>query len=554
MLKIEFFSRLFNIYRSLKLYFTSDKIRIGIISICIVNFVYLVVTAPYGSLTWDEGIHVMPSIMVFDYFSSIMNDISVITPSKTIQFFRNYQRSYWINSTVLFFYPPLYWILTAFVIPFLGINNYSVRFVSILSIFFLGIITYELGKLFHSQRAGVIAFLLTMFFYEVLQLGVSALLDAPLTTLSLFATYYFWGAHKKGVSWYNRTGIFLGLALLMKQSAIIMLFIFILAEISLLGLTKTTAKNIIRILGFASVVAGPWYLFILLNAPYYLIAIWTVNIHQTIGPPLTNLSAWYHYGILLFRSVGISIGVLIFLGIAWGLFRRNENNNFLLLFVSIILMFFTISMNKQFRYILPCIPILFLYVGIGIDHATNAVIKGLSKYRLGIYQKKWQYIVFFLIFFFSFTEFLSINYPSITKLTNRPSLPLEEAAQYVAEHTPLNTNYKYRVLQIGRDNYFSPSAFSFYIMKYDRDHRIEILNPHSIESLKMNSNSINSFVQREMIYFIIFAIREGREFNTPEGIEDYFLHYILSNMETYIIEKVFEGYLWIHICHPIIVE
>ncbi len=554
MLKIEFFSRLSNIFTGIKLYFTNDKIRIGIIVICIANLAYLILIAPNGSLTWDEGIHVMPAIMVFDYFVKITKDISVITPSNTIKFFTDYQRSYWINPTVLYFYPPLYWILTAFVFPFLGINHYSARFVSILSTFFLGIITYELGKLFHSRRTGVIAFLLTMFFYEVIRLGLSAILDAPLTTLSLFAIYYFWGAHKKGNFWYNRAGIFLGLALLMKQSAILVFFILILAEISLLGLTKTTVKNIIRILGFASVVAGPWYLFILVSAPHYLVAILTVNLQQTIGPPWTDLSAWYYYGILLLRSTGISVGVLTFLGIAWGLFRRNKKDNFLLLFVLIILLAFTISWNKQFRYILPCIPILFLYVGIGIDKATKAAIKVLSRYKIGINQKNWQYIVFCLIFVFSFAEFFSVNYPSLIKLTNRPSLPLEEATQYIAEHTPLNTNYKYRVLQIGRDNYFSPFAFSFYIMKFDREHNIEILNPYSIESLDMNSDSIDSFVQKERIYFIIFAIREGREFNTPEGIEEYFLHHIFSNLETYTIEKVFKGYIWIHVCHPAIVE
>jgi hypothetical protein len=503
--------------------------------------------APYGSLTWDEGIHTIPSIMIFDYFLRLTKDVSIISPPNTIEFFVDYQRDYWINSTVLFFYPPLYWILTAFVVPFLGINHYSARFVSILSTFFLVIITYELGKLFHNRRTGVIAFLLTMFFCEVVQLGVSAILDAPLTALSLFATYYFWGAHKKGDFWYNRAGIFLGLALLMKQSAIIVLFIFILAEISLLGLTKTAVKNIIKILGFASMIAGPWYLFVLFSAPNYLVAIWTVNVNQTIGPPWTNLSAWYHYGFLLLRSSGISIGVLIFVGIAWGLFRRNEKNNFLLLFISISLMIFTISWNKQFRYILPCIPILFLYVGIGIDNATKAAIKGLSRYKIGMYQKKWRHIIFFLIFVFSFAEFFSVNYPSIIKLTNRPSLPLEETAQYIAENTPLSTNYKYKVLQIGRDNYFSPFAFSFYIMKYDREHKIEILSPYSIDSLNMNSDSVDSFVKRERIYFIIFAIRENKEFNTLEGIEDFFLHHIFSNMETYTIEKVFRGYIWIHI-------
>ena len=81
MLKIEFLSRLSNIFTGIKLYFTNDKIRIGITGICIANLAYLILIAPNGSLTWDEGIHVMPAIMVFDYFVEITKDISVITPS-----------------------------------------------------------------------------------------------------------------------------------------------------------------------------------------------------------------------------------------------------------------------------------------------------------------------------------------------------------------------------------------------------------------------------------------------------------------------------------------
>ncbi|MFX1518781.1 MAG: ArnT family glycosyltransferase [Promethearchaeota archaeon] len=546
--------RLLDIFKEIYGYFRTDKARIGILCICTVNFAYLLMITPYGSLTWDEGIHTTPAIMVFDYFRRIAEDVSVITPSNTIKFFVDYQRSYWINSNVLFFYPPLYWVLTALIIPFLGINHYSARFVSIISAPFLGIITYELGKMFHNRRTGAIAVILTMSFYEVIQLGASAVLDLPLTTLCLFATYYFWGARKKGDSWYNRSGIFLGLALLMKQSAIIMLLIFLLALILFKGITKTAVKNITRILGFSSVVAGPWYFFVAIIAPYYLTAIWTVNVNQVLGPPWFSISAWYHYGVSLYRLTGLFILMLIFLGIAWSLLRRRQTDVFLLLFVAIILITFTISWNKQFRYILPCIPILFLYVGISIDNIARIITKFLSARKIIVNRKNCKHVLFFLFFVFSFAEFFSINYSHISTLTDRPSLPLEEAAAYIVEHIPSNTNYKYRVLQIRMDNYFSPFAFSFYVMKYDRDHKVEILNPHSIESLNLNPESIDTFVRRERIYYIIFAIYENEEFTNPQNSENYFLYQIFTNSGSYIIEKVLRGYTWIHICHPAFVE
>jgi len=217
MLTNQYFSGIKNSFRS---FLMRDKIRILVFGICTIYFIYLSWVASYTALSYDESVHTLPAIVMYRYFHAIWNNPALLSPTKARSFMYGYYSGlYHMPYWVLFYYPPLYSIITTLVFLVLGINSYSARFFSIFCTSIFGIISYEFGKLLYNRKIGLFTTIFTISFFSIISTGVQALLDVPVAVLSLLTLYFFYkGILTQRRSQYILSGIFLGLSLLLKMS------------------------------------------------------------------------------------------------------------------------------------------------------------------------------------------------------------------------------------------------------------------------------------------------------------------------------------------------
>lgn len=560
---------------SVKLFFDRDKIRILILGISVVYFVYLSWLASNTALTYDESVHTLPAIVMYRYFHALWQNPGLISLNKARSFmYAYYGGTYHVPYWVLFYYPPLYSIATTLVFLIMGINSYSARFLSILCTSIFGIVSYEFGKLLYNRKIGFFSTIFTISFFSIISTGIQALLDVPIATLSLLTFYFFYRATSiQKRSWYILSGIFFGLSLLMKQTGImilpfVILFPFLDRKYGNLDIQSTalnqkyTFSNFLWLFGLTFLIAGPWYLFLALKHPHELLLIWTVNVNVVIGPEWTVIPSWFFWGYQLTLESGILLAILAFIGIFYCLYQRNRNDIFIIYALAVSLSMFTYISHKEWRFILVTVPIFFIFSSLSIDLISNFLSNKLHlRYKWA--RKKWRFAFLSSITVFSFSYmgeiFRTVEYFSNPGYFDLTYVPLDETTRFIVKNTP-SSNSRYRVLQIGWSNHFSPYAFMWYMMKNDNDATIEYWLLHSWET---TPSQVDSFVTKERMYYVVVYIEMGiwGDLKKPldldalakMSIEYAVAAYILKNPK-YIIEKSFEDESFlIFIIHPSIV-
>jgi len=570
MLTNQYFSGIKNSFRS---FLMRDKIRILVFGICTIYFIYLSWVASYTALSYDESVHTLPAIVMYRYFHAIWNNPALLSPTKARSFMYGYYSGlYHMPYWVLFYYPPLYSIITTLVFLVLGINSYSARFFSIFCTSIFGIISYEFGKLLYNRKIGLFTTIFTISFFSIISTGVQALLDVPVAVLSLLTLYFFYkGILTQRRSQYILSGIFLGLSLLMKQTAItilpfIIIFYFLNQKNRNLDNHSTPLgqkyifSNFLWFLSIAFLIFSPWYLFLALKHPDDLFGIFRVNVDLVIGPVWTIISAWFFWGYQLILRSGIFLAILVFIGFFYCLYRRNSNDLFILYALSVSLTIFTFISHKEWRFILVNIPVFFIFSSISIESISNFLANKINLKYFKRTSKKWKFTILFSITIFSVSylgEVLrSVEYFSNPGYFDLTYVPLNETAKYVVANTPIS-NSRYRVLQIGWSNHFSPYAFMWYMMKNDNDARIEYWLLHSWET---TPSQVDDFLMRERIYYVVIYIETGHWGDLKKPIDldalaekslEYSIAAHMLKTQKYIIEKSFEGEpFFIFIVHP----
>lgn len=120
------------------------------------------------------------------------------------------------------------------------------RLMMIILTLVLGGFAFFWAKKLYGQKAGILAAFLVMFFPNILAHGRLINTDLGLT-LFIFIAVYFWGEYLKKLNWQNLilAGLFSGLAMASKYTAIILFFIlFILALVKIFQERKNYLKII----------------------------------------------------------------------------------------------------------------------------------------------------------------------------------------------------------------------------------------------------------------------------------------------------------------------
>lgn len=273
--------------------------------------------------------------------------------------------------------PILFYWLIEISYKIFGINEFAVRFPCAL-FGFLGLVgVYLLGRLLFNYRTGIFSAVILATCLEYIILSVGCVTDMVLTTLLLFGVFFFFcGQIKKKDYFYLISSAFFAFATLTKGPIGLLLPGFIIIIYLLLtrdfSLFKRWALIISAMIVFG-IIAKPWYLIMYKLYPKDFIEVFFGfhNITRFIVPE-------HKIGSGVFYNIPIVLGGFFpwsaFLPLGLWHFIKTINDKrkavgernyslFVMLWLAVIFIFFTISSTKLPTYIFPCFISLALITG-----------------------------------------------------------------------------------------------------------------------------------------------------------------------------------------------
>lgn len=261
----------------------------------------------------------------------------------------------------------LYWLQMACYSAF-GVNEFAARLPSALASLVAILLTYELGRRTFGSRAGLLAGVVlataTLFCAAARFANPDALLDA-FTVLTLFL---FWRGYRRGGPLpFGTTGAACGFAMLAKgpvglllPSAVAISFLLWQRE----GRRILDWRWVWGVLMFL-LVAAPWYAWVGAETKFQWLRgfFWTHNVERVARSMENHSGPFFYYAVVLL--VGFAPWS-IFLGPAarnaWSEAKLDSDGRphaatrFLLCWIAVYLLFFTLVRTKLPNYILPVYP------------------------------------------------------------------------------------------------------------------------------------------------------------------------------------------------------
>lgn len=308
----------------------------------------------------------------------------------------NWWHDLWLLSTKI---PPLTFIAAVPLLNGFGPGADQTILVQLLFSAVLMLSAYGLGKQLFTHQIGVWAAGLCLLLPGLYHYRLQFLLDYPLAamvTLCFFcltgwrqswlaskhSTSAWWG----GWPWAIAFGVTLGLALLIKQPALLFLGIPIL-WLGVRVLWQRAWGYLLQLglaLGLSSIIWFPWY-----RTNWLLIL--TAGKRATLDaavlegdPPLQSWAAWTYYwhelpNLISWPLLVIPLaGILLYRGLSWfvnlraaELGRERPIWGWLLLFLVGAYGLASLNVNKDARYILPCLPVLALILADGLNQLQD---------------------------------------------------------------------------------------------------------------------------------------------------------------------------------------
>jgi 4-amino-4-deoxy-L-arabinose transferase-like glycosyltransferase len=265
--------------------------------------------------------------------------------------------------------PPMYYWLVAGAFKIFGIGEFSARFPS--AFFAVGgaILVYLSGRKLFTERAGLLAALVLVTSLEYFYLGNAAVTDMTLTFSLTAALLSF--LHRKYYLLYG----FAALAVVTKGPVAIFFCGVIIGLYLVLTGNLKTMKRMKLVSGGAlfAVIALPWYvaMYSLHGMAFIDTFLGFHNVTRFLQPEHVSGAIWYYYIPVLFLGF---FPWTAFLAQAFfaGLKEKGEHRHtcvFLVIWASVVFLFFSISQTKLVSYILPMYPPLAILVGYYFDKA-----------------------------------------------------------------------------------------------------------------------------------------------------------------------------------------
>ncbi|NEP25135.1 MAG: phospholipid carrier-dependent glycosyltransferase [Moorea sp. SIO3I6] len=350
---------------------------------------------------WFALDHSVPAWDQADYLTGSLNYWQALQHPQW--FSGEWWSSFWAISSKV---PPLTYIIAAMVQQLFGTGAELATIALVLCSGVLIASVYGLGLVLFNRRVGLWAAGLVMLLPGLYRYRLEFLLDYPLTTvvsLCFWSLTVWWSLGRaktplsrttvrQGWLWGLGFGVCLGLALLVKQTALFFLFVPI-AWAGIRVLWQRQWQRLAQLIGgllVSVLLFGPWYR---INWLLILTSGKRATIDSAIAegdPALNTLDAWVYYWKILPYLISwplllIPIVGLLIYGLKYGLKQSaiaKPNNlpsphppiwslTWLGVFIVGGYLLCSLNINKDARYILPLVPVLSLFLAYGLTCWTN---------------------------------------------------------------------------------------------------------------------------------------------------------------------------------------
>lgn len=251
------------------------------------------------------------------------------------------------------------------------------RCMTLLCALLLGFYVYRFSSALFGERSGIFSLFLFAFCPNMLAYSGITVPDMPVTVFLFITVYYFWKCLcREDNKCLLPAGFFLGLALLSKFTAMLLLpVLIILTSAHMYATKKNRIPALFMVMALGLMLLWVGYMFDLtpfLQGNQYRISQQKIGQAAFLLGNYSNHGWWYFYPIALLLKTQLPL--LLLSGLALLLLFRNKicgrvDTLFLLLPATVLFIFFCISgYSIGIRYLLPVYPFMFVVAGILLSY------------------------------------------------------------------------------------------------------------------------------------------------------------------------------------------
>ena len=281
----------------------------------------------------------------------------------------------WVNANIWLHKQPLFLWQMAFSIKLFGLNEFGVRFPSVLMHSLLIFFIYDVGKIIHSKKVGYFSALFFTFSYFCLEYLTGFYPTDHNDVAFLFYTFLsIWALLKyfdTSIKWYIiLIGVFSGLAILNKWLTGLLVYGVWVVLIIYMHKSKFNKKEFLNFatsLIICCIVFLPWQFYCIANFPKEYASSMDFNLKHISLPLEGHGGDYLFYYNAFFEQFGegFIIPFLIILSFVFMLYKfKNVTHKLILITpVFILYLFFTIVKTKMYGYVIVAIPFFILSIG-----------------------------------------------------------------------------------------------------------------------------------------------------------------------------------------------
>ncbi|HEY7353783.1 MAG TPA: glycosyltransferase family 39 protein [Terriglobales bacterium] len=259
--------------------------------------------------------------------------------------------------------PPLYYWQAMVAYALFGVSDWSARLPSVLDAWLLVLAVYWFMQRIR-QGSELDSALVTATMAGIVGFARAASTDMPLAATFTIAMFAWYAWVETGITRYLAVSyLFIGLATLAKGPVAPLLAIAIIVLLAALQRSFQIVWKTFWIPGLLlfSATTLPWYVFVQIRNPQFFhefiiehnLARFGTNIYHHTAP------FWYYVPVTLLGWMPWSLAIVIALILAIRQVRRHNINalqRFLIIWIAIVVIFFSISQSKLPGYVLPALP------------------------------------------------------------------------------------------------------------------------------------------------------------------------------------------------------
>jgi len=466
------FSRFLSYVRRNPLFFMAYSFIFGI-----GIFLRLLVWRDYGVLQYDEAAHSVGGIFFSKLFVGCLPNPA------------DYLASYSVMVGSFWFYPYGYSLLAGLGYLFFGFSEFVARLPSVVfSVLLIHATVCIAREVEPEEKVGLFSAFFVAVSSIIVIVGSGAMVDVPVTALMTYSLL-FWvrGLKSRKDGDFLKAGILGGLAGLMKPTGIFVLIFIVIFEFLVFlfsrdkfVFSKGFWKGILSgVFVFSTWWGSAFIVSFLVNGwigeeaikgvMYWFdfLGVFGRYVPPWYSPPWYKIEAWAYYPDQLLFAMGILPFVFVFVGVFARLRRARLADVLLILFALGFYVLQTFASNKNPRYILPILPILYVYASVGLSYASSSVTEEKSSSKFEWIRKASALLMVVMVLaggFLPLRSALEIRYTP--GMAYGFDFPIKESLQVV-----MNDGEGGLVMVDAQDNLFNAPVITFYLASLDENGR-----------------------------------------------------------------------------------